>query len=188
MDIQAIIDEHQAMITDLQPLVPQIMDIAERMVKSLRGGGKILWMGNGGSAADSQHLAAELIGRYTRERRSLPSLALTTDTSILTAVGNDYGFDTVFARQVQALATSKDVVVGISTSGNSKNVLAGIHSAKEVGAYTVGFTGCTGGQLGTLVHACLVVPSSNIARIQEAHILMGHIICDLVESELMYYA
>lgn len=140
-------------------------------------------MGNGGSAADSQHLAAELVGRYKRERRGLASLALTTDTSALTAVGNDYGYDRVFARQIEALCTAKDAVVGISTSGNSANVLEGVRKANELGAFTLGLAGGSGGKLAELADKCLTVPSRSTARVQEAHILIGHILCDWLEEQ-----
>lgn len=159
--------------------------ICERMTDSLRQNGKILWMGNGGSAADCQHLAAELVGRFAKERRALPSIALTTDTSILTAVANDYSFATVFARQIQALCQPQDIVVGISTSGNSDNVIAGIQAAREIGAYTIGMTGESGGKLRDLVDICLRVPSSNTPRIQEAHIFIGHTLCEWIEAALI---
>lgn len=170
------------MVANLEPMALQIEQIARRMSDALNNGGKILWMGNGGSAADSQHLAAELVGRFSRERSAIPSIALTTDTSILTAIANDYGFDTVFARQVEALCTATDVVIGISTSGNSENVMRGIQKAREVGAYTVGLSGGKGGRLKDAADTCLVIPSSKTARIQEGHILVGHILCDWVEA------
>lgn len=185
IDIQSTINEHLATVKLLNPLIPQIQEVADLIVRCLRDGGKVLWMGNGGSAADSQHLAAELVGRYTRERRGLPSIALTTDTSVLTAVGNDYGFDAIFVRQVEALCVSKDVLIGISTSGNSPNILEGIKAARALGAHTVGLAGNDGGRLAAIVDICLTVPASETARIQEAQILLGHIICDWVESELV---
>lgn len=152
------------------------------MQETLARGGKILWMGNGGSAADSQHLAAEFVGRYVKERRGLPSIALTTDTSILTSVGNDYGYDYVFARQIEALCTDKDLVVGISTSGNSSNVLRAMEAAKAIGATTVGWTGEGGGKLASICDMMLAIPSKVTARIQEAHILIGHILCELIDD------
>lgn len=173
------------MITGLHRLVPQIQRVAERMVATLRQGGVIYWLGNGGSAADCQHLAAELVGRYTRERRGLASVALTTDTSILTAVGNDYGYDTIFARQVEALCRPGDLVVGITTSGNSPNVLLAMTRARELGAFTVGLAGRDGGRLKEGVDECLIVSSPVTARVQEGHILIGHILCDLVEAAMM---
>lgn len=159
-------------------------EIADHMIRAIRDGKKILWCGNGGSAADSQHLAAEIVGRFRRERRAWPSIALTTDTSILTAVGNDYGYNTIFARQVEALCQPGDVLVGLSTSGNSPNVCIAIECARSLGAFTVGMTGESGGKLATVAHACFRVASSDTARIQECHILFGHMLCDRVELEL----
>lgn len=150
---------------------------------SLGQGGKILFMGNGGSAADAQHLAAEFVGRFEKERRGLAAIALTTDTSILTAVGNDYGFDRVFSRQIEALARSGDVVVGISTSGNSPNVVQALMVAKDLGAITIGMTGESGGTMASVCDLCIQVPSKVTARVQEAHILIGHIVCALVDKE-----
>lgn len=151
---------------------------------TLREGGKLLVMGNGGSAADAQHLAAELVGRFLLERRALPAIALTTDTSILTAVGNDYGFDEVFARQVEALAVTGDLVLGISTSGNSANVIKALTVARETGCQTIGLLGRDGGRIAGMVDLALTVPSQETPRIQEAHQLIIHIVCDLVEKEL----
>jgi D-sedoheptulose 7-phosphate isomerase len=151
-------------------------------VSALGSGHKVLFVGNGGSAADAQHLAAELMGRFKLERRPLPALALTTDTSALTAIGNDYGYDEVFRRQVLAWALPGDVLVALSTSGNSPNVLAAAEAARALGAKVVGFTGQSGGQLRELCDACLCVPSSDTAHIQEAHIALGHILCGLVEQ------
>ena len=182
IDISSKIDDHIRVIGDLKPLAAQIERLGELMAQALREGGKVLWMGNGGSAADSQHLAAELVGRYTRERRGLASVALTTDTSILTAVGNDYGYDRIFARQIDALCTPGDVVIGISTSGNSRNVIEAMTLAREREAVTIGFTGAGGGRLREIVDHCVSVPSNETARIQEAHILVGHLLCDWVEA------
>lgn len=153
------------------------------VVSSFNNGGKLFLFGNGGSAADSQHIAAEFIGRFKRERKSLPAVALTTDSSILTCLGNDYGYDTIFARQLEGLATRKDVCIGISTSGQSKNVIEGLKKAKEIGAKTVALTGNDGGLIGPLVDIHINVPSNNTARIQESHICVGHAICELVELE-----
>jgi D-sedoheptulose 7-phosphate isomerase len=141
-------------------------------------------MGNGGSAADAQHLAAELVVRFTRERRAFASIALTTDTSILTAAANDYSFTMIFSRQLEALCGPGDSVVAISTSGNSPNVIAGLRKAREIGAYTVAFTGNGGGDMKNLAHAVLDINSTTTARIQEAHILIGHILCDWLEAAL----
>lgn len=160
-----------------------ISDIAERCRATLTAGQKILFCGNGGSAADAQHLAAELIGRFQKERRSLAAVALTTDTSILTAVANDYGYEEVFARQVEGLGRSGDVLIGISTSGNSKNVVKAVEKARDIGMHTIAFTGEGGGKLSSLCDITLAVPSKVTARIQEMHILVGHIICELVEED-----
>ena len=161
-----------------------IIDIANVITKAYKKGGKVLLFGNGGSAADAQHMAAELVGKYKMIREPLPAIALSTNTSILTACANDYGYETVFAKQVQALAKEGDVVIGISTSGSSPNVLEGIKAAKEKGAFTIGFTGEGGSELGRNVDICLSVPSKDTPRIQEAHITAGHIVCYLVENEL----
>ena len=154
------------------------------LVDALRNGKKILLMGNGGSAADAQHFAAEMVGRFLMERKALPAIALTTDTSILTAVGNDYGFDEIFKRQVEALAEPGDVVFGISTSGKSVNVKRAIEAGKNIGAKTLGLLGCDGGDIASVVDLHLTVPSSETPRIQEAHLVIIHIICDLVEKGL----
>lgn len=161
-----------------------IAKIAKRIIQCYRQGKKVIFFGNGGSAADAQHLATELVSRFQKERKSLPAIALTTDTSALTAIGNDYGFEKVFSRQVEAMVEKGDVVVGISTSGNSLNVIEGIKEAKKRGAYTIGFLGATGGKLRSIVDLPLCIPSLNTARIQEAHITVGHIICQIVEEEL----
>ncbi|MBP2654179.1 MAG: gmhA [Firmicutes bacterium] len=160
-----------------------IEELSKYCCQALSDGHTIFFMGNGGSAADSQHLAAEFVGRFQKERRGLPAIALTTDTSILTAVGNDYGFDKVFSRQVEALVRAGDVVVGLSTSGNSPNVVKALEVAKEAGAVTVGMTGRTGGKMADICDLCIKVPADITARIQEAHILIGHIVCELVDKE-----
>ena len=144
----------------------------------------MFFFGNGGSAADAQHISAELVGKYQVKRKGLPSLSLTTNTSVLTAIGNDFGYDFVFERQVESLVGSNDVVVGISTSGNSPNVLNGIIAAKKIGAKTIGLTGENGGKLSDMADIALKVPSQNTQRIQECHIMVGHIICDIVEKTL----
>ena len=185
IDIEATIQEHLDVVGGIRPLASSISDIARCVNDCLTAGGKVLWMGNGGSAADSQHLAAELVGRYSRERRGLASIALTTDTSILTAVGNDYGYDRIFARQIDALCQPGDVVVGLSTSGKSPNVIEALKLANERNATTVGFTGGDGGAMRAIVDHCLIVPSKVTARIQEAHILMGHLVCDCVEANVV---
>jgi D-sedoheptulose 7-phosphate isomerase len=177
------IQEHQAMFQQLGALIPQIGQVAEELKACLKRGGKILLMGNGGSAADSQHIAAEIVGRYKKERRGLPAIALTTDTSIITSVGNDYGYDYIFARQIEALCRPEDVVIGITTSGNSKNIVAAIEEANSIGATTIGLTGGNGGKLSGLCKINLVMPSNDTPRIQEAHIFVGHSLCDLLEAE-----
>ncbi len=152
------------------------------IVNALKEGNKILLCGNGGSAADAQHIAAELTGRYKSERRGLPGIALTTDTSALTAIGNDYGYDRVFDRQVEALANKGDVLIGISTSGNSQNIINAFKLAKEIGCKTVGFSGRDGGLMNDICDINLVVPSNNTPRIQEMHILFGHTICQIIDN------
>ena len=178
------IEEHLAVIRKLQSELPVMQQIAERMAQAILAGGKILWCGNGGSAADSQHLAAEFVGRFLRERRALPSIALTTNTSILTAIGNDYGYEVVFRRQVEAMCRPGDVLVGISTSGNSKNVLHALEAAREIGVFTVAFTGAGGGAMAKIAEASIRIPSTETPRIQEGHILCGHMICDYVENQV----
>jgi D-sedoheptulose 7-phosphate isomerase len=173
---------HMAMFNALEPLFPLISDVGIAMQNTINNGGKILIMGNGGSAADSQHIAAEIVGRFKKERKGMPAIALTTDTSIITSVGNDYGYDYIFARQVEALCRPEDMVIGITTSGNSANVVRAIEAAKEIGATTVGLTGGTGGKLNNLCNYNIVVPSSVTARIQEAHIFIGHSLCEILES------
>lgn len=158
---------------------------AERMTQALATNHRIYLFGNGGSAADAQHIAGELIGRFRRERPALPVLALTTNTSALTAIANDFGFEQAFARQVEALATEGDVVVAISTSGNSPNVLRAVEVAKKKGAATIGLTGASGGKLAALVDICIRVNSDKTWRIQEGHITIGHILCGLIEDGLL---
>lgn len=181
--IQRSIDVKQALLLDatFRGLVAQA---AIQIVKSLRAGGKVLFFGNGGSAADAQHLAAEFTGRYLKERRALPALALHGNSSAVTAIGNDYGFDLVFARQMEALGKEGDVAVGISTSGNSRNVLRALEVAKSRGIYTVALTGASGGLMKKLADCTLCIPSEETPRIQECHILTGHIICEIAEEML----
>jgi len=176
------LEDHRQTIERLRGLSADIERIATLMIACLASGGRIFWLGNGGSAADSQHLASELVGRFERDRPGLASIALTTDSSALTAIGNDYGFDMIFARQVEALCRPGDLIIGISTSGNSPNVLRALEKARALGIETVGLGGRDGGRLKALADACLIVPSDNTARIQEAHLLAGHILCDLVEA------
>lgn len=161
----------------------QVEAIVDAVVTALRARKKVLWCGNGGSAADSQHLAAELVGRFRRERRGLASVALTTDTSILTSVANDYGFEAVFSRQVEALGNPGDLLVGISTSGNSPNVVAALETARRMGLVTVAFTGAGGGRIAALADHLFAAASRQTARIQEAHSLAGHMLCDWIELD-----
>lgn len=151
---------------------------------ALKDGGKILFCGNGGSAADSQHLAAEFVNRFQRDRRALAAVALTTDTSVLTSIGNDLGFDRIFSRQVEALAHRGDVLIAISTSGDSTNVLYAVEAARSLGVSTVGLCGGSGGALARAVDEAFIVPSASTPRIQEAHIILGHVLCGLTEELL----
>jgi D-sedoheptulose 7-phosphate isomerase len=162
----------------------KIVEAATLIAECLRAGGKLLFFGNGGSAADAQHLAAEFVGRFMMERHALPAIALTTDSSILTAVGNDYGFDQIFARQIEALGRPNDVALGISTSGNSPNVIEAVKKAKKQNLKTIGLAGKEGGALARCVDLAITVPSANTARVQECHIAIGHILCELVENNL----
>ncbi|AWB67050.1 phosphoheptose isomerase [Saccharobesus litoralis] len=173
---------HQDVFAKLPVLAPQISQLTQRCYQALQQGGKILFMGNGGSAADSQHLAAEFVVRYKKERRALASIALTTDTSILTAGGNDYGFNQVFARQVEALAKPEDIVIGITTSGQSPNINLALEAANNIGAYSVAFTGRDGGAVKDIAQLSLIVPSDVTAHIQEAHIFIGHYICEAIDE------
>ncbi len=165
-------------------LLPEIHEISTQLVDTINRGKKIILFGNGGSAADAQHIAAELSGRYKKERRGLPALALTTDTSALTAISNDYGFNYMFSRQVEALANEGDTVVGISTSGNSENVMEGVLQAKKMSCKTIALTGKSGGKLKDICDYNIVIPSENTARIQEMHILIGHIFCEIIENNI----
>lgn len=164
----------------------KIEKVSKLIVEALKNGRKIILFGNGGSAADAQHIACELVGRFKLERRALPAIALTTNTSVLTAIANDYGYDQVFSRQVEGIVERGDIVIGISTSGKSPNVIEGIKVAKERMAFTVGFTGREGGRLEEAVDICIKVPSNDTPRIQESHITIGHIICQLVEESLFW--
>jgi D-sedoheptulose 7-phosphate isomerase len=160
----------------------QLEKAAYILVKVLKSGNKILLCGNGGSAADAQHIAAELTGRYKAERRGLPAIALTTDTSALTAISNDYGYAKVFDRQVEALANKGDLLIGISTSGNSENIISALKTAKERECLTLGFSGHNGGKMNDICDINLVIPSDDTPRIQEMHILFGHILCQIVDD------
>ena len=163
-------------------LVERIAEFAEKSAAALRSGGKLVFFGNGGSAADALHLAAELVVRLRAERKGLAALALTTNPSVLTAAGNDYGFEQIFSRQIESLVSSQDVLVALSTSGNSVNILRGVEAGRARGAYLVAFTGETGGALAGTIDLLLNVPSRDPQRIQEAHITIGHIACSLIEK------
>lgn len=177
--------EHQQIISLVsEQCSADIEAIGHNMVRVLQHGGTIFWCGNGGSAADSQHLAAELVGRFKGDRRALRSAALTADTSVLTCVANDYSFDSIFARQIEAYGRPCDLLVAISTSGNSGNVLCALKAARALGLRTVGLLGNDGGKAKALVDQVIVIPSTTTARIQEAHILIGHCLCDLIEAGL----
>jgi D-sedoheptulose 7-phosphate isomerase len=166
------------------PAVDAVAALADAIVTALKAGGAVLVFGNGGSAADAQHVVAELVGRFVKNRRAWPAVALTTDTSILTAVGNDFGFDQVFARQIEALGRPGDIAVGITTSGDSPNVLRGLEAAQARGLVTAALTGRGGGAAGRLAQIHLDVPETMTARIQEAHMTMLHLVCELVDDEL----
>jgi len=165
-------------------LLSKIEDVAKKCVELYRGDAKTILAGNGGSAADAQHIAAELVGRYGFDRPSIPSLALTTDTSNLTAIGNDYGYDQVFSRQLEGMGQKGDIFIGISTSGNSKNIINAFEVAKKKGILSVALVGKDGGEMAKMADIALVVPSDSTPRIQESHILIGHIICDIIEKEI----
>ncbi len=182
-EISASIETKRKLLDDAH-ILEQIAKAAEACVEAYRRGNKTILAGNGGSAADAQHIAAELVGRYGFDRPSLPSLALTTDTSNLTAIGNDYGYDKVFSRQLEGMGVAGDIFFGISTSGNSANVLNAFESAKAKGITTVALVGRDGGKMAQMADIAIVVPSDATPRIQESHILIGHIICDVIEKEL----
>jgi len=165
-------------------LKTQINDAINLIIDSIKNGNKLIIFGNGGSAADAQHIAAELIGRFKLERKSLPAIALTTDSSILTSLGNDYSYDTIFSRQCESLVLKNDVVMGISTSGNSKNVELGMKTAQEIGAKTIGLLGNNGGRIKSVSNISIVVNSDDTANIQESHRVIYHIICNIVEKQL----
>ncbi len=177
------IREHLEVVQQLLDQQPVLERIARAMASTIRSGHKTLFCGNGGSAADSQHLAAEIVGRFRRERPGLPSIALTTDSSILTSIANDYGYESVFSRQVEALGNPGDLLVGISTSGNSPNVVAALQTARSQGLVTVGFSGATGGMMAEFADHLFSVASRETARIQEVHILAGHMLCDWIELD-----
>jgi D-sedoheptulose 7-phosphate isomerase len=185
MQVSAYFARHaQVVESTVRQLTPQIARCAELLASALAAGNKILIAGNGGSAADAQHFAAELVGRFLMERRGLPALALTTDSSILTAVANDYGFERIFSRQVEALASPGDVVIGISTSGNSANILAALATARQSGCTTIGLLGRDGGAIAACVDLPLIVGCSETPHIQEMHVTIIHLLCKLIEAQL----
>ena len=181
---QSNLSEHRALFEQLAALKAPIERAGALIAESLGGGRKLMLCGNGGSAADSQHIAAELTGRFIRDRRPLAALALTTDTSALTCIANDYSYDEVFARQVTALGAAGDCLIGISTSGHSKNVIRAVQAARQVGIHVIGLLGRDGGALAPLCEVPIVVPSAVTARIQEAHSFIGHTLCGLIEAAL----
>ncbi len=185
MDLKTIFKEHLEVIQALmEQQSGKIEQLGRKAAEVLRNGGTIFFCGNGGSAADSQHLAAELVGRYERERNALPAVALTVDTSTLTSIGNDYGFEDIFHRQLLGLGKAGDLLVAISTSGNSPNILKAVETARQRSMFTVALTGKGGGRLAAACDLAIVVPSNRTSRIQEAHIIIGHMMCQFVEEEL----
>ena len=184
--IEKSLEQHiEVFQTILTSEINLIRKCAEMITETLENGGKILICGNGGSAADAQHIAAEFVGRYETERRALSAIALTTDTSVLTALANDYGFEQVFARQVEALGSAGDLLIALSTSGNSPNVNTAVMSARRIGCKTIGLTGSEGKKLASLCDVCILVPAKRTARIQEAHITIGHIWCEIVDAKFI---
>lgn len=183
--LQRSLEEHlQAVQATLQSQLAEIERAGALISDTLRQGHKVLLCGNGGSAADAQHIAAELVGRYERQRRAWPAIALTTDTSALTAISNDYGYEEVFARQVEALATANDVLLALSTSGTSVNILKAVKKARDLGCKTIALTGAGGEPLASACDLAVVVPSERTARVQECHITIGHLWCELIDAEL----
>lgn len=183
--VEASIATKQKLLQDAE-LISTVAEVSRITVNALQQGKKILLFGNGGSAADAQHIAAEFVGRFAFDRAALPAMALSVNTSCITAIGNDYGFDFVFSRQIEALGQRGDVAIGISTSGNSANVLRAIATARTLGLRTLALTGCTGGKLKHEAEYCLCMPSNDTPRIQECHILVGHIISELVEETIFH--
>jgi len=182
--IKSVLQESSEVKMKLISLAEQILRAGNLLIESMRSGHKVMFCGNGGSAADSQHMACELVEKFARKRKALPAVALTTDTSILTAVPNDESFDLLFSRQIEALGKPGDVLVAISTSGSSPNMLKALEQAKSMGIHTIGLTGARGDKMAEDSELLLKVPSSSVPRIQECHITIGHILCELVESEL----
>jgi len=184
VDFEEAIREHQSMMASLSEVWPSLVAAAEAVIQRVRNGGAVFWFGNGGSATQALHFATELVGRFERERPGIRSYALVADTSLITAVANDYSFDVIFARQIESLCRPGDVAIGLSTSGNSPNVLQGVDAAASIGALTVGFTGGEGGKLARSVDIPIVVPHPRTCRVQEAHLFLGHTLCELVEAAM----
>ena len=184
MDFKKTIEAHEQAVAELKAnCLPELEKMAEICRQAIKDNHKILLCGNGGSAADSQHIAAEFVGRFVKERKGLPSIAFTTDTSILTAIGNDYGYDEVFRRQVEALGREGDVLIGISTSGNSNNIVKAFEQAKKQGVKTLALTGQKESKMSELADVTLKVPAPVTARVQECHIMIGHMICEYIDEE-----
>jgi D-sedoheptulose 7-phosphate isomerase len=183
LDVQAVIAAHQQAVDGVLALEPALQQAAQRLQQTFAAGHRVYACGNGGSAADAQHFAAELTGRYDQDRPGYPAMALTTDTSALTSIGNDYGFDALFARQLQALGREGDTLLAISTSGNSANVVKAVEYAKANGIYTIGLLGRDGGKLADLVDLALTINTPQTARVQEAHILILHLLCEAFEEK-----
>jgi len=184
VSFKATVTRHQTMVDGLFALEPQIDSLVKQVASALTKGNKVLFFGNGGSASDAQHLAAEFVVRYKEHRQPYAAIALTTDTSILTAHGNDYDFSTIFDRQIEALAKPGDIAIGLSTSGNSDNVINGFKVAKAAGCWTCAFTGQSGGQLLDQADSCIQVPSQETARVQEGHIIIGHWLCEALDQAI----
>ena len=180
--ISAIFNESIDIISKSKSLEKSIQNVIDKIISCFENGNKIIIFGNGGSAADSQHFAAEFIGRFLKERNSLPAISLTTDSSILTALGNDYSFETIFSRQCESIVKKNDIVFGISTSGNSINVINGFNTAKNYGGFTIGLLGSDGGELNKISDLSIIVPSTSTPRIQESQRIILHIICEIVEE------
>jgi len=184
VDFEEAIREHQSMMASLTEVWPSLLAAGDAVIERVRAGGAVFWFGNGGSATQALHFATELVGRFERERRGIRSYALVADTSLITAVANDYSFDVIFARQIESLCRPGDVAVGLSTSGNSSNVLQGVEAAASLDALTVGFTGADGGKLARSVDIPIVVPHTRTCRVQEAHLFLGHTLCEIVEAAM----
>ena len=182
--IKKHLDEHQTVLSTLESLAPQIEKVANHMIQALQNGKTIFWCGNGGSASDAQHLAGELVGRFVGDRKALKSISLNADSAVMTCIVNDYGYEHIFSRQVEGLGVKGDVLVGITTSGNSQNVLNALAVANQKQIATVGLLGKGGGKASSLVSEAIVINSNTTARIQEMHITIGHILCDLIEDGL----